>query len=300
MHNATIDESKFRETDKVVIVQKDSELFGRVAIVQARRLSFQGWNYEVATHEDCRLLVSEADLRLAPELPRVGDRVRCRLPVLDTDQICTVAGVGSAGPDIVILVRDETFHSEFATKSFELWQVRAANLQADAPNTEDADVDAPIPYSVPDAHMAPEQKDTNPKDAIGETKTPLSLLSPVAKAHWSLAQLVGKAKYGGWNWRAAGVKASIYLDAIDRHRDGFLSGETHDPVDGTHHLGNIMACCAIILDAEAAGKLIDDRPPSVDHRPTYAFVEALIPQVKAKYAHLEPHHYTIADTERCK
>lgn len=139
-------------------------------------------------------------------------------------------------------------------------------------------------------------KDTNPKDAIGSTKVPLGLLSPVAKAHWAAAQLLGKTKYGAWNWRAAGVRASVYVDAIGRHADAYLSGETHDPVDGTHHLGNVMACCAILLEAEALGNLVDDRPPSLTVRPTYAEVEANMREVVARYAEKRPRHYTIADT----
>lgn len=143
-------------------------------------------------------------------------------------------------------------------------------------------------------------KNTNPKDAIGARKVALSLLSPVAKAAWSAAQYLGAVKYGAFNWRVAGVRMTVYLDAIDRHRDAILSGEWYDPVDGTIHLGNIMACCAIILDAKAAGKLVDDRPPSVDHRPAYAETEAIMARNREQYAHLDPRHYTIADTERPK
>lgn len=140
-------------------------------------------------------------------------------------------------------------------------------------------------------------KDTNPKDAIGATKVPLSLLSPVAKALWALAHFSGLVKYGAWNWRVAGVRASIYLDAIDRHRDAYLSGEELDPVDGTPHLANIMACAAILLDAKAAGKLVDDRPPSGNIRPMYAFVEDAMKTLREKYADKSPRHYTIADTQ---
>jgi Domain of unknown function (DUF5664) len=140
-------------------------------------------------------------------------------------------------------------------------------------------------------------KESNPKDAIGSTKVPLSLLSPIAKAAWALAQFCGKTKYGAWNWRAAGVRASIYLDAIGRHMDGYLSGEELDPADGTHHLGNIMACCAILLDAKAAGKLIDDRPPVVGMRDAYAAAEAQMVTLRKKYEHLNPKHWTIDDTD---
>src|ERR1700674_131625 len=109
---------------------------------------------------------------------------------------------------------------------------------------------------------APGQKDTNPKDAVASNRIPLWLLSPIAKAHWALAQFAGMLKYGAWNWRSTGVRSSAYTSALSRHIDAYISGEEFDPVDGTKHLGNIMACAAILLDAEAAGKLTDDRPPS--------------------------------------
>jgi hypothetical protein len=140
-------------------------------------------------------------------------------------------------------------------------------------------------------------KDTNPKDAIAGSKIPLWLLSPIAMAHWALAQFAGMAKYGAWNWRRSGVRASVYISAIGRHLSAYVSGEEVDPIDGTHHLANIMACCAILLDARAAGKLTDDRPPSVGMRPTYAELEALMEKLRGQYADKSPQHYTIADTE---
>lgn len=136
---------------------------------------------------------------------------------------------------------------------------------------------------------------SNPKDSIGDTKVPLWLLSPIAKAHWALGQYAGMLKYGAWNWRAAGVRTSVYLSAMERHMEAYKSGEEHDPVDGSHHLGNIMACAAILLDAKEAGKLTDDRPPSVGIRNTFAFVESSMAKLKSKYADKSPKHYTIED-----
>jgi hypothetical protein len=135
----------------------------------------------------------------------------------------------------------------------------------------------------------------NPKAAAGRAKLPLWLCSPIAKAHWAMGQFAGYLKYGAWNWRAAGIEASTYLSAMERHMDSYKSGERYDPVDGTHHLGNIMACCAIMLDAEAAGKLTDDRPPRVDHRPTYAEMEALMARLTDQYKDKAPKHWTIDD-----
>lgn len=142
-------------------------------------------------------------------------------------------------------------------------------------------------------------KPSNPKDAIGVKKVPLWLCSAVAKAHWAAAQFSGLIKYGAWNWRAAGVRTSVYLSAMQRHMDAFASGEDYDPIDGTYHLGNIMACCAILMDANAAGKLTDDRGPRIDFRPSYREVEELMAKLVAQYQDYlpggpkAPIHYTI-------
>lgn len=148
------------------------------------------------------------------------------------------------------------------------------------------------PPLVPD----PRTKETNPKDAIGDKKPPLWLCSPIAKAAWAVAQFVGMVKYGAWNWRSAGIRASIYLSAMERHMDAYKSGEEVDPIDGTSHLGHIMACAAILIDAKAAGKLTDDRPPSVELRTAYAEVERQMVKARENYAHMNPRHFTIADT----
>lgn len=140
-------------------------------------------------------------------------------------------------------------------------------------------------------------KDGNPKDAIGGTKVPLGLCSPIAKAKWAVAQFVGLTKYGAWNWRITGVRSSIYTDAMQRHIDAYCSGEEVDPVDKTPHLGHIMACAAILIDAKAAGKLTDDRPPSVCIREVYAETEAQMKLARENYKDMNPRHMTIADTE---
>jgi len=142
------------------------------------------------------------------------------------------------------------------------------------------------------AYMLRGLKPSNPKDAVGDTKVPLALCSPIAKAHWALAQHCGRVKYGAWNWREAGARISVYLSAIQRHADAYLSGERLDPADGTHHLGNIMACCAILLEAEAAGKLADDRPPEVGMRCVYAEVEQQQAELTKKYNDRNPKHWT--------
>lgn len=140
-------------------------------------------------------------------------------------------------------------------------------------------------------------KDTNPKDAIGATKLPLHLVPSTATAVASLAHLDGALKYGAWNWRIAGVRASIYMSAAQRHLARWFHGETHDPDSGIHHLGHALACINILLDAEASGKLNDDRPPAIAIDAAFAELTPMVEQLKARHADRAPRHYTIDDTQ---
>ncbi len=101
---------------------------------------------------------------------------------------------------------------------------------------------------------------TNPKDLLGLKKPPLNLFPPAALIHGSMAMGNGAAKYGPYNWRKNKVIASIYIAAAMRHIVSWEDREDAAEDSGVHHLGHALACLAIILDAEATGNLIDDRP----------------------------------------
>lgn len=105
-----------------------------------------------------------------------------------------------------------------------------------------------------------ESKPTNPKDLVGIKKLRMSLIPPAAKAHLAAAMQNGAEKYGAYNWREKGVRASIYLDAIDRHWNAWMDGEELAADSGVHHLGHLMACAAILLDSIELGNFVDDRP----------------------------------------
>lgn len=143
------------------------------------------------------------------------------------------------------------------------------------------------------------EKQTNPKDAIATDKLPSHLVSPIVKAYQAIAHYLGNVKYGAWNFRAAGARASVYRAALDRHVDAWWEGQELDPADGTPHLANALACLDILIDAKHSGKLIDDRPPSLDRElmKVRAEFEALMPKIREKYADKNPRHYTIADSE---
>lgn len=141
-------------------------------------------------------------------------------------------------------------------------------------------------------------KSSNPKDIIGSNKLPLHLWPTTATATGCLGFLNGLLKYGRSNFRVVGVKASIYIDAAKRHLDAWFEGEECDPEDGVPHLSAALACIAIIVDAGAAGKLVDDRNVEGGYR---KLVEELTPHVKRlKELHVNrnPKHYTIADNAK--
>jgi hypothetical protein len=100
----------------------------------------------------------------------------------------------------------------------------------------------------------------NPKDVIGQAKIDLTLFPGVAIAHGSHALMDGLDKYKERaNWRNKPVRASIYMAAALRHGEDYMDGEDRAADSGVHHLGHMLACIAIVLDAMECGTLIDDR-----------------------------------------
>lgn len=100
----------------------------------------------------------------------------------------------------------------------------------------------------------------NPKDRIGKTKPNLALIPPAAVIVESLAMQLGADKYGSYNWREKKVQAMVYVAATMRHLSQWLDREDTDSESGASHLGHARACLGILLDAEATGNLVDDRP----------------------------------------
>jgi hypothetical protein len=152
-------------------------------------------------------------------------------------------------------------------------------------------VQSTTPEPAPDVSL----KDTNPKDAIGSDKLPLHLWPTTATAAGSVALLNGALKYGRANWRHAGVRATIYADAIRRHLDAWLEGEEVDPDDGVPHLWAILAGTAILIDAKAAAKLTDDRHTAGGYREFVSESTAHVKRLKELHKGRNPKHYTIAD-----
>lgn len=101
--------------------------------------------------------------------------------------------------------------------------------------------------------------DSNLKTAAAVGKPTLSAVPPVGLLALGAAMQDGCTKYGRFNFRQTGATSSIFYDAMMRHLLDWYSGEDFAPDSKVHHLGHIMASCAILLDCQLHKSLNDDR-----------------------------------------
>jgi hypothetical protein len=138
-------------------------------------------------------------------------------------------------------------------------------------------------------------KPTNPKDAVGIRKLAFSVLPWQVLCRVALAMTEGALKYGRHNYREAGVRASVYFDAVvGRHMTDWWEGTDIDPDSGLHHIDKAIAGLMVMRDSMLQGNFEDDRPPrakGVDMAAFNSMASALMDQHKDK----APKHYTIAD-----
>lgn len=109
-------------------------------------------------------------------------------------------------------------------------------------------------------------KVSNPKDRVGTKKVPLSTVSANVIMEVGLAMLEGARKYGRFNYRVAGVLASVYYDAAMRHLMAFYEGQDIDPDSGLSHITKAIACLTVLRDAQINEMWVDDRPPKLKNQ----------------------------------
>jgi Domain of unknown function (DUF5664) len=105
-------------------------------------------------------------------------------------------------------------------------------------------------------------KESNPKDSIGIRKAPLSCVPATVLLELGVAMQEGAHKYRRHNYRAIGVRASVYYDATMRHLFSWWEGEDTDPDSGLSHVTKAIASLTVLRDAMIQGKFHDDRPPA--------------------------------------
>lgn len=135
-------------------------------------------------------------------------------------------------------------------------------------------------------------KPTNPKDAIGSSKVPpFSMVPQRVVGELGLALLEGACKYGRHNYRGAGVRASVYVDALQRHLAAWWEGQDVDPDSGLSHLVKAMACLAVLRDSQLQGNWTDDRPPRSSTADTWvAELNAKALEILSRYPDPKPPH----------
>lgn len=104
-------------------------------------------------------------------------------------------------------------------------------------------------------------KDTNPKDLIGSKKAKLSVIPAGVMFEVGLGLLEGACKYGRHNYRAAGVRSSVYYDATLGHLMDWWEGQDIDVESGLSHVTKALSSLVVLRDAMLQDMLTDDRPP---------------------------------------
>lgn len=99
----------------------------------------------------------------------------------------------------------------------------------------------------------------NPKQVYGDKKPPMSYFPMAALLAGLEALYDGRLKYAPYNWRDTPVEAMTYVDAAFRHLKLWSVGEEKARDTLVDNLGAVIACCAILLDAQAHDSLIDNR-----------------------------------------
>lgn len=91
-----------------------------------------------------------------------------------------------------------------------------------------------------------------------QSKPDLSLNPRIALEEMAHAFMLGEKKYGRYNY-CKGMEASRLTAAAIRHITTWFDGEDLDPETGHSHLGNALACLAMILRQKELGTLKDNR-----------------------------------------
>ena len=134
------------------------------------------------------------------------------------------------------------------------------------------------------------RKDTNPKDGVGSLKPSYAAVPVPVLYELGAALTEGARKYGGYNWRVAGVRTSVYIDATRRHLDSFMEGEDIDPDSGLSHITKAIASLTVFRDAQIQGMVQnDDRPPS-SQVPFMADTQERVTEIAGRYPKPVPNH----------
>lgn len=133
-----------------------------------------------------------------------------------------------------------------------------------------------------DRNVGKEKLEPNPKQLRGDKKPPLAQFPLSAQIYASLAHYDGDLKYGYRNWQESPVEARTYINAAMRHLRLYENGENNARDTNVPNLGAVIACCAILIDAELYGSLIDNREKNPAACDALHEMEKIISSLKEK------------------
>lgn len=158
------------------------------------------------------------------------------------------------------------------------------------PKGEPAHLESPV-APTPTASLKP----TNPKDACGVRKAPMSTVPASVLAEVGVAMLEGALKYGRHNYREVGVRASVYYDGTLRHMLAWWEGEDIDADSNLSHITKAIASLTVLRDTMMRGMVEDDRPPKTPGM--YAELNKRAAELTDRYAGREVRHITEQNKE---
>lgn len=99
-----------------------------------------------------------------------------------------------------------------------------------------------------------------------KTEVPYHTLPWRVVLEMALGMMEGGIKYGRHNYRACGVRASVYYDATMRHLIDYYAGKPVDHDSKLSHLSKALSSSQVLLDSMVNGNWVDDRPIRMGER----------------------------------
>lgn len=148
---------------------------------------------------------------------------------------------------------------------------------------------------------APVTKESNPKDGVGVRKwrqfvtVPLTVMTEVG-----VAMLEGHLKgYRRHNYRVAGVRASVYVDAAMGHITQWWEGEDLDPDTDLSHITKAIASLVVLRDSMIQNMMTDDRPPRANLDQVRSNLQSVVDKMFEKYPEPQlPYTQAALDAEK--
>lgn len=95
------------------------------------------------------------------------------------------------------------------------------------------------------------------KDDVGKLRFDLIPVYPLEET--ARVYTLGAKKYADRNWEK-GLSWGRVFAAMMRHAWAWWRGETHDPVDGQHHMASVAWCAFALMEYQHRRTGTDDRP----------------------------------------